>query len=116
MMAETLEQVLTDIKGDELPVLRKYGGAVPLAEFESVLARIERAAEQFTTFLPEADAMLRSGHTRAWLRARFAGWERQGHARKDARGLRSYRECVVPAKVDLDAVRADAARTARGAA
>lgn len=113
MATDTLEQVLADLRGD-VPVLRKHGAAVPLSEYEAAIARVARAAEPFTTWLPESDAMLKSAHTREWFRGRYPQWERLGHARRGKGGKREYRDCIVPQRVDLDAVRANAERAARG--
>lgn len=111
-MPDTLEQVLADA-ADEVKVARRYG-SVPVDVFERIVKRVKDAAEPFTTWLSEGDAVLHSGHTVAWLRARFARWEREGHARRTRHGKREYRETALPRRVDVDAVRADAARTARG--
>jgi hypothetical protein len=83
-----------------------------------IVAEVERSAEDWLTWLPEGDAMLRSGRARPWLRARFPQWERDGHARMRGRE-RQYRLCVVPSRTDASSAAADgadAARRMRGAA
>ena len=110
-MAETLEAVLADA-ASEVDVAKRYGH-VPLDDYRALVARLVAAAQPFTTWLSESDAALYSGHTVAWLRARRAAWARMGHARRRGRTW-EYRRCTLPRRVDLDGVRADAGRTARG--
>lgn len=112
-MAETLEQVLVDLKSD-VPVLRRHGATVSLDEYDAAIARVARAAEPFTTWLSEGDAILKSGHRVEWFRSRRERWAALGHARQGRGGKWEYRDCIVPQRVDLDAVRADAERAARG--
>ena len=112
-MPELLEQVLADERED-VAVLRRKGDPRTAEILERVLDRVARAAEPFTTWLSEKDAMLRSGKAVPWLRDRFPMWERQGLARRDPvhPRKRQYLECIVPVRLNLDAVRADAARAA----
>ncbi len=110
----TLEQVLADWRGDAA-VVRKHGDKHTADVIERLCDAVARAAEDFLVWLGEDDAILRSGHTRAWLRGRFAQWESQGHA-KHVNRRRYYRQLVVPRRIDLDAARDDARRTARESA
>jgi len=49
---------------------------------DAICDDVARAAEDYMSFLSETDAMLRSGRAAGWLRARFAEWLEQGHAKK----------------------------------
>ena len=112
-MIRTLEQVLADARG-ELPVLRKHGQGAIADALEQLCNEVAAAAEPYLTWLPESDAAIRSNHSSSWFRARFPAWERQGLARlcPTNHRLRQYRQLIVPAASNLDAVRADAKRAA----
>lgn len=112
-MADTLTDAIADALG-EVPLIARHGGTLPVAEYERIVRRIAERAEPFITWLPEKDAALHSGKAVAWLRDRFPRWDRDGHARVGPTGGRQYLEIVLPRRADLDAVRADAARAARG--
>lgn len=109
-----LEQVLADKRG-EAAVLRKHGQAAIADALEDFAREVFEAAEPYLTFIPEADAIIRSNHRRPWFRARFAAWERQGLARYSPTNKRERQYCllIVPASGNLDAVRADAKRAAQ---
>lgn len=100
-MAETLEQVLADARG-EAAVLRRHGQETTAAAIDGIVDRVKDAAEDYITWLSEADAAMRSGHHVKWLRARFAEWEQSGHARKE-RGRRYYRQLIVPLRANTSA-------------
>ena len=53
---------------------------------------------------------MRSGHSIAWLRARFIEWAAQGHARKTGT-IREYRQVVIPQRTHISAA-AEAGRIA----
>lgn len=114
---ETLEQVLTEGRG-ELPLLRKRGQTVVADALEEYIERIANAAREFLTFISERDAMLRSDHTVAWLRARYPEWERLGHARRNPKNPseRQYRRMIIPLAAQTEAARANARDTARAEA
>jgi hypothetical protein len=79
-------------------------------------ADVADATEDYRKWLPESDAMIRSGKGKYWLRARFGEWAQAGNARwspKNARA-REYRAMVLPQRTDLAALHADAQRAARG--
>lgn len=94
----TLEQVLADYRGDAA-VLRRRGHAKDAELIERLCDAVADAAEDFLTWLSEDDAMLRSGRSRAWLRAQFADWSRGGNARKDG-ARRVYRQAVIPQRAN----------------
>lgn len=109
---KTIEQVIADARG-ELPILRKHGQDALADAIARLCDEVAAAAEPFTRWLSEADAVLRSTHAAPWFRQRFAAWERQGLARTTRTG-RQYLACIVPERVRLGGVRDDALRTARG--
>src|SRR5690242_14998675 len=100
-MADTLEQVLADARG-EAAVLRRHGQDTTAAAIDAIVDRVRDAAEDYITWLSEDDASMRSGHHPKWLRARFAEWERAGHARRE-KGRRQYRQLVIPLRANTSA-------------
>ena len=110
---KTLEQVLADTRG-EIPVLRRHGQHVIADAIERLCDDVQEAAQPFMRWLSESEAQLRSHRSTEWLRKRFAGWERMGLARWNPHRptQRQYLECAIPQDLNLDAVRADAAREA----
>jgi hypothetical protein len=90
----TLEEVLQQHR-TEAAVLRRRGHDQEATSIESLCRDVERAAETYLRWLSEADAMLRSGRRKAWLRARFPEWEAAGDARQDGK-VRRYRMIVIP--------------------
>lgn len=105
----TLDQLLADWRGDAA-VLRRNGEVGKADLLERCATDAARAAEPWLTWLSEADAMLRSGRSREWLRGRFAAWEREGHARSHGK-LRQYRMAIVPQRAQV-ATAAEAGRAA----
>jgi len=106
-----LEQVLADYRG-EAAVLRRRGAGVVADALEEFAEQVARAAEDYLTWLSEADAMGRSGKSERWLRRRFGDWYDMGHARYSGRNgrAREYRQAVVPQRLHLEAMRDDARR------
>ena len=99
----TLAEVLGDAR-DEANVLRKNGHREQAESLERFADAVVRAAEDFLTKLSEDDAMLQSGHSRKWFRARFADWSTRGLAGV-ASGRRWYLRIVVPQRVHVSAAR-----------
>ena len=110
-MADTLEQVLSDLRG-EAAVLRKHGDARVADVMDGIVDRVKRAAEDYITWLEEDDAMMRSAHQRRWFRAQFPTWAAEGNAKKES-GKHYYRQIIVPQRANLSAAREDARRAAR---
>lgn len=102
-MAETLEQVLADARG-EAAVLRRAGHREQADYVESLCDRIAASTEDYSRFISEADARLRSNKAVDWLRERFPQWQSEGNAEIRG-GVRYYRMIVVPKRPDLDAAR-----------
>lgn len=112
--AETLEQVIADVRG-ELPILRRRGSKQVADAIEEVIDRVAAAARDYLTFVSEQDAMMRSDRSQEWLRARYPQWERQGNARRNPHNPRErqYRLLIIPLSAQTEAARADARRRAR---
>lgn len=99
----TLDQVLADW-AERAQIARKLGHRAQADTIEKCLADVRQAAEDTLTWLSEEDAMLQSGKSRPWLRARFPEWQRMGHARHRGR-QRQYRQIIVPRDLDVVAIR-----------
>jgi len=114
-MTRELEDVLAGIREDA-QALRRRGVTGMADALDAVAGEVHRSAEPYLTWLGERDASIYSGRPRAWLRARFYRWVHEGNARVNPVNLRErqYRQCLLPRRSDLEAVRADARRTARG--
>lgn len=102
-MAETLDlaQLLADVR-EEATILEANHAAMSVARVRQLVADVERAAEEWLTWLSEGDAMVRTGYSVPWLRARFDAWARDGHARLVGRA-RQYRACVLPRRANTQA-------------
>jgi hypothetical protein len=110
-----LDAVLAQEEADAAALRRK--GDLRAAEIvEAVVARVRASAEDWLTWLDEPDAALRSGRAPAWHRARFAAWERQGHARfgrVNGRRVRQYRRAIVPMRAAVATLEREARTAAR---
>ena len=109
-MKERLEQVIADER-EAAAILRGKGHPHDATLLEGLLDRVSAAAEDYITWLSEDDARLRSGHTVYWLRARFGGWESQGHARWNGR-KREYMMLIIPQRTHPSAAREQGRRRA----
>lgn len=94
---QTLEDVLLRARQDAA-VLRRNHHTRDAELIEQLCEQIAKATQDFTVWLSEPQAILRSGHTRSWLRRRFPSWCEQGHARfcATSRRVREYRQLVIP--------------------
>jgi hypothetical protein len=110
----TLEQALADARGDAQR-LRAYGQGDLAGALEAVLDRLVSAPEmrELLTWHDEKGAALMSGKGPGYFRGRYEEWARRGLARSPRRGVRQYREAVIPKKARLAELDADAERTAR---
>lgn len=89
-----LATIIADLRGDAA-VLRRAGHESEAVLCERIANDITNAAEEYLTFLPEADAALFSGHRPPWLRAQYESLARRGHAKMHGR-TRYYRQCALP--------------------
>src|SRR5262245_51764522 len=80
-MTKPLETVLADWR-EKASTLRSVKHQHDAELIDAICDDVARSTEDYTRFLSEADAMLRSGKSADWLRARFAEWAEQGHAEK----------------------------------
>lgn len=114
-MAETLDlaQLLADVR-EEATILEANHAAMSVARVRQLLTDVEAAAEEWLLWLSEGDAMVRTGFSAAWLRARFDAWAREGHARLAGRA-RQYRACVLPRRANTEQAAAKGRLAAREA-
>jgi hypothetical protein len=114
-MVEALEQVLADTRSDIQAYRRGGVTQVSVDRLAELCEHVRSTALPYITWLSEAEAMLYTGKSRAWLRQRYVAWERDGHARNAPTNLRErqYREVVLPKRIDLTEVQADAEAAAR---
>lgn len=99
----SLESVVAAWMADA-EVLRRHGQELQADTIVALCAQIERATEDFRTFLSEGDARLRSGRGLTFFRSRFAEWQAAGHAEM-RRGVRYYRQLLVPQRQHLTVAR-----------
>jgi len=86
---------------DDASTLRRHGNVALAETLDRCAIEAERSAEQWLTWLTEADAVLQSGRSAKWLRSRFTGWNQMGHARQVGRGKRIYRQAIVPVRPEV---------------
>jgi hypothetical protein len=99
----TLEQVLADAREDAA-ALRRHGHKHDAELIEALSDKVADAAFEYLNWLTEGEAKLRSGHSAAYLRARFPQWLEQGLARWDGK-KRQYRAVCVPQRGNREAAR-----------
>jgi AraC-like DNA-binding protein len=93
---------IADARSDA-QALRRMGNDSQAAAVERMIGVIAYAAEPFTTWLSEDDAMLRSGDSERTLRRRFRSLLECGLARYGHRNRREYMMCAVPQRADVGA-------------
>ena len=103
VIMKPLETVLADWR-EKASTLRSVRHQHDADLIDAFCDDVARAAEDYMSFLSETDAMLRSGKSVGWLRARFAEWLEQGHAEK-RKVVRYDRALVIPRRPDLEAAR-----------
>lgn len=108
--AVSLEEVLASEREDAA-VLRRRGYARDADLIDALLDRVRLAAEDYITWLSEAEACVRSAERASYFKRRFPAWLAAGHARVSARGVREYRMCIVPGRAHESAA-AEAGRRA----
>lgn len=111
MSEQSLRQFLADQRG-EAQVLRRNGHTRDADRIDRICDGVVLHAEDYITPLSEADAMLWSGKSLAWLRARFSELERDGHAYHDDQGRRFYYQHGVPRRANPVAARREGQRSA----
>lgn len=99
-----LAQLLID-KREEVAMLARARASVQSDYLDALLDEIKVAAKDYTTWLCESDAMLKSGLSERTLRRRFREMLDCGTARWGKTG-REFLACVIPYRPDVDAARA----------
>lgn len=107
-------EVLADERG-QAAVLRAKGHEHDAKLIEDLCDRIHAAAFEYFNFMPEAEAMLRTGKTERQIRRLFIELEARGHAKK-VDGRRYYRECMLEPRPNLSAAHEAGRRAAAGGA
>ncbi len=108
-----LEQVLLRLASDAR-ALKQYGHGEQARAMEHIIAEVRYAARDYLAWIPESEAVERSGHSVEWLRARRNAWREDGLAEKHEEGW-FYCKLVIPKRATtprLEAVRAEAKRLA----
>lgn len=100
-----LAQVIADAR-EEAQVLRRAGNAGQADYVDALLSRVRESAEDFMTWLSEADAMLKSGLSERTLRRRFRDCLDCGTARYGPKRQREYLAAVIPNRPDVATERA----------
>lgn len=111
MQTPDLTQILADAR-EEAQVLRRAGNGGQADYVDALVSRVREAAEDFITWLSEADAMLKSGLSERTLRRRFRDCLDCGTARYGSKGGREYLAAIIPNRADLGAQRARGRRAA----
>lgn len=112
--ARDLDTVLADWR-ERANVLRSCKRAPDAELVDTIVQEVADAAREFTTWLSEDDARMRSGWSVKRLRGMWATWQALGHARLGPKG-REYRACVVPQRTHTSAAREAGREAARAAA
>jgi hypothetical protein len=107
-----IEQVLADVR-EEAATLRRYGQKDAAVAMDTVLDKVTSELREYLTWHDEKGAVLMSGKGKGYYASRFDDWEARGLARSPRRGVRQYREVVIPKQVSIGEVQADAERAAR---
>lgn len=103
-MTRTLENVIDEWRSRQLAASRLEDSRVAKIVGE-ILADVQQAAEDYLRFVSERDARLRSHKGERYFRTRFPEWEAQGNARRNEKGEREYRLCIVPSRANVVAAR-----------
>lgn len=107
-----LEGVLAHWTGLSL-ALHETGHTRDAELIKKLCSEVASATEEYRRWLSEAEAVLRSGRTRNWLRGQFSIWESSGHARRDGK-QRLYRMIVIPTRGAAQTCFEEGRRAGRG--
>lgn len=110
----TLEQLLGDLD-DEAIILRRNGVTAQADTLARVAGAVRLCMAAYLDRMTEEEARSRSGRSVAWLRAQHADWLEEGLAGWDGK-RRWYRRCVIPRRLNLEAIQGAAARAAKARA
>lgn len=98
-----LTQLVAEIR-DHAAVLEHTGNTGQAQYLAHVAERLKDAAEDYTTWISEQNALLRSGWTERTMRRRFAELQECGLARWHD-GKREFLVCAVPPRADIEGAR-----------
>jgi hypothetical protein len=96
-----LREILDDAREDATR-LRKTGNVGQAEYVDRLVLKLERAVEDYVTWLSESDAVIKSGLAERTLRSRFRWLRSCGLARYGVKGRREYLACGIPQRVLLD--------------
>lgn len=108
----TIEQVLADAS-ERATTLRYEGHPVQAQAIERVVADVRAVLGEFMDWMPESAAVLYTGRSREYLRARFARLAERGLAEWRGR-VRYFRRCALEHRGNADAARQEGRRAAKG--
>jgi len=111
MRAKTLEQVLADVR-ERASSARRLHDQRTATIIDEIADDVARASEDFTTWISEDDAILKSSHARKWFIKQFSYWATI-HCAEKRNGKRFYRSLVVPQRANLSAAQEAGRRAAR---
>lgn len=106
--AGELSQVLADWRGDAA-VLRRRGDARAAELLEKCASEMAAVADEYTSWLTESQAGLRSGKRPGQVRRLALQYLHTPHVRPEGRAY-LLRACIVPRRQHLEMIREDAAR------
>jgi len=106
-----LETILADAFA-EARTLEGNRASFSVERVREILKDVEEATEEWTTWLSETDASIRSGYSEDTLRGKFELLKRDGHARLAGRN-RQYRACALPRRANVVAASARGREAAR---
>lgn len=102
--AGKLAQVVADIVEERAILDRTRAATIGVQYVDELLAKIQSAAEPFTTWRSEKEAMLKSGLAERTLRRRFRELLDSGLARyRPGTREREYLDCAVPNRPNVAA-------------
>lgn len=113
MGMRTLEEVLADAREDAVR-LRRNSCTVEANVIDRLCDEIAEAAVEYLRFVPESNALLRTGWSLKRLRRGFREWETVGHARWRGKE-REYRLIVLPQRANPSAAYEAGRRDGRAA-
>lgn len=108
MKSRPLERVLADLR-EESVILRRNGHSAQADALVRACDEVAAAAADYTTWISETEAKLRSGRGDDYFRARRQTWAEDGLAEQRGR-VWYYRRCVVERRKLASITRAEARR------
>lgn len=109
------EEVIANLH-ERVTMLRAEGHPIQAQSMARAIEELVATLPEYLTWLTEGEAVLYTGRSVQYLRARFGAWAARGMARWDpARPrIRQFRRCVLEHRGNADAARELGRRVARG--